>query len=59
MNKIKITQVKSAIGYKQKTKDTLIALGLRKINSSVSHDDSPSIRGMLQIVNHLVKIDKV
>ncbi len=59
MNKIKITQIKSAIGYKQKTKDTLVALGLKKLNSSVSHDDSPSIRGMIQIVNHLIKIEKV
>jgi len=58
MKKIKITQIKSAIGYRKKTKDTLIALGLRKLNSSVSHNDSPSIRGMIQIVNHLVKVEK-
>ena len=58
MEKIKITQIKSAIGYRKKTKDTLIALGLRKLNSSVSHNDSPSIRGMIQIVNHLVKVEK-
>lgn len=58
MKKIKITQIKSAIGYRKKTKDTLIALGLRKLSSSVSHNDSPSIRGMIQIVNHLVKVEK-
>ena len=58
MKKIKITKIKSAIGYRKKTKDTLIALGLRKLHSSVSHNDSPSIRGMIQIVNHLVKVEK-
>ena len=58
MEKIKITQIKSAIGYRKKTKDTLVALGLKKINSSVLHNDSPSIRGMIQIVNHLVKVEK-
>ncbi len=58
MGKIIITQIKSAIGYRKKTKDTLIALGLRKLNSSVSHNDSSSIRGMIQIVNHLVKVEK-
>tara|TARA_Y100000590_G_C15698493_1_gene1005974 strand:+ start:1235 stop:1414 length:180 start_codon:yes stop_codon:yes gene_type:complete len=58
MEKIKITQIKSAIGYRKKTKDTLVALGLKKLNSSVLHNDSPSIRGMIQIVNHLVKVEK-
>ena len=58
MEKIRITQIKSAIGYRKKTKDTLIALGLRKLHSSVSHDDSSSIRGMIQLVNHLVKVEK-
>ena len=58
MEKIKITQIKSAIGYRKKTKDTLVALGLKKINSSVLHNDSPSIRGMIQIVDHLVKVEK-
>ena len=55
---LKITQIKSAIGYRKKTKDTLVALGLKKLNSSVLHNDSPSIRGMIQIVNHLVKVEK-
>jgi len=58
MKKVKITQIKSAIGYRKKTKNTLIALGLRKLHSSVSHNDSSSIRGMIQIVNHLVKVEE-
>ena len=43
--KLKITQIKSSIGYKVKAKRTLEALGLKKINSCVVHNDSPQIRG--------------
>ena len=55
--KIKITQIKSSIGYRQRTKDTLTALGIKKMNSSVVHSDSPAIRGMIAYVNHLVRIE--
>ena len=41
---LKITQVKSGIGYKQKAKATLEALGLRKIHQTVEHQDTPVIR---------------
>ena len=57
--KIKITQIKSSIGYRQRTKDTLDALGLRKIRSSVVKIDNPAIQGMLQAVCHLVKVEEV
>tara|TARA_Y100001970_G_C14243405_1_gene866348 strand:+ start:3281 stop:3466 length:186 start_codon:yes stop_codon:yes gene_type:complete len=57
--KIKITQIKSSIGYRQRTKDTLVALGLKKMNCSVVHSDNPAIRGMLGYVNHLVRIEDV
>ena len=57
--KIKITQIKSAIGYRKRTKDTLIALGIKKMNCSVVHSDSPAIRGMITYVNHLVRIEDV
>ena len=58
-NKIKITQIKSPIGYKQNAKLTLKALGLRKMHQSVEHVDTPSMRGMLSKVNYLVKIEEV
>jgi len=57
--KIKITQIKSAIGYRQRAKDTLTALGIRKINSTVIKHDSPAIRGMVTAVGHLLKVEEV
>ena len=56
--KLKITQIKSSIGYKQKAKLTLKALGLRKMHQTVEHLDSPSMRGMLNKINYLVKIEE-
>jgi large subunit ribosomal protein L30 len=55
---VSITLVKSAIGYSKKHKDTVRALGLRKMNQTVQHEDSPSLRGMLSKVNHLVHIEE-
>lgn len=55
---VKITLVKSAIGYSQKHKDTLRALGLRRMHETVVHADTPSLRGMLLKVNHLVVIEE-
>tara|TARA_S200000501_G_scaffold84673_1_gene77266 strand:- start:10264 stop:10449 length:186 start_codon:yes stop_codon:yes gene_type:complete len=57
-NKLKIRQIKSPIGYKKKAKSTLTALGLKKINQVVEHNDTPQIRGMLTVVNYLVRIEK-
>ena len=57
-NILKIRQIKSPIGYKRKAKSTLTALGLKKINQVVEHNDTPQIRGMLSVVNYLVKIEK-
>ncbi|UCH64033.1 MAG: 50S ribosomal protein L30 [Fidelibacterota bacterium] len=56
--KIKITQVKSGIGYPQRTKDTLKALGIRRMNQTVEKSDHPSIRGMITRVRHLVKVEE-
>ena len=55
--KIKITQTKSAIGYRKRTKSALRALGLRKINASVIKISNPAIQGMINTVNHLVKVE--
>ena len=57
-NILKIRQIKSPIGYKRKAKSTLIALGLKKINQVVEHNDTPQIRGMLNVINYLVRIEK-
>ncbi len=55
---IKVTLVKSAIGSKPKTRGTLRALGLRRINSSNVLPDRPEIRGMLARVPHLVSVEE-
>ena len=58
-NKIlKIKQTKSPIGYKKKAKSTLVALGLKKINHVVEHEDSAQVRGMLNVVSYLVKVEE-
>jgi large subunit ribosomal protein L30 len=58
MEKIKITQVKSVIDRSKRQKDTIKALGLRRINHSVVVEASPQILGMVDRVNHLVKVEK-
>ena len=57
--KIKITLIKSPIGYKEKAKKTIEALGLKKINQSVIHNSNDSILGMINIVNYLVKVEEI
>jgi len=57
MAKLRITYTKSAIGYSQDQKDTVRSLGLRKLNSIALHDDTPSIRGMIHKVRHLVTVE--
>jgi large subunit ribosomal protein L30 len=56
---INIQQVKSGIGKNTPQKLTLKALGLRRIRDSKTYNDSPSIRGMIRAVNHLVKVSEV
>lgn len=58
MATIKITQVKSAINYPKKQKDTLKALGISKLNQTVEKEDNPQILGMIRAVEHLVKVEK-
>lgn len=59
MAKIKVTLVKSTIGKVQSIKDTVAALGLTKIRTSNVLEDTPSVRGMIKKVNHLVKVEDV
>lgn len=54
----KVTQVKSVIDRSKKQKDTMIALGLRKMNQSVYKEVTPQIVGMLTKVKHLVNIEE-
>jgi large subunit ribosomal protein L30 len=56
---LRVTWRKSAIGYSKDQKATIAALGLRRLNHSVEHEDTPSIRGMVFKVRHLVDVDGV
>ena len=56
MLKVKITQVKSRIGSSERQKNTLDALGLRKMHSTVEHNATPQIMGMINKIKHLVKV---
>ena len=56
---LRITQVKSKIGYKPKAKATLAALGLRKMQHVVVHQDSPQIRGMINNIPYLLKVEEL
>ncbi|MCK4578584.1 MAG: 50S ribosomal protein L30 [Candidatus Marinimicrobia bacterium] len=56
---IKITQTKSGIGYAQRTKDTLRALGIRRMHQTVEKQDNPAIRGMINRVRHLVQVEEL
>ena len=53
-----ITLVRSAIGYPKRQKDTLKALGLRRINQTVTRVDNEAVRGMINKVSHLVTVDE-
>ncbi len=59
MAKYRITQVKSRIGSTLRQKNTLDALGLRKINQTVEHEGTPQIMGMINKVNHLVSFEEI
>ena len=58
MATIKIKQVRSRIKCPKVQMRTLDALGLRKLNRVVEHEDSPSIRGMIEVVKHLVLVEE-
>lgn len=59
MTKLRVKWVKSAIGYSKDQKATIRALGLRKLQQTVEHEDNPALRGMIRKVNHLVKVEEV
>ena len=57
--RLRVTYVKSAIGYNVKQKQTIEALGLRRLHQVIEHPDTPAIRGMLNKVSHLVQVEEV
>ena len=59
MARIKVTQVKSQIGRLQNQKRTMEALGLRKMNQTVEHEETPTIIGMVNRVKHLVSVQEI
>jgi large subunit ribosomal protein L30 len=59
MGRLKVTQLRSGIGGKQNQRDTLRTLGLKRIGDVVVKEDRPEIRGMVNTVPHLVKVEEV
>ena len=57
MAKIKITQIRSTIDRTKRQNDTMIALGIKKMNQTVEHEATPQILGMVRKVSHLVKVE--
>ena len=59
MSKVKVTQVKSTIDRPKRQKDTIKALGIRKMHHSVEHEATPQILGMIAKVQHLLRVEEV
>ena len=59
MSKVRVTQVKSSIGYNKKQRMTLRGLGIRRMNHSVEIEVTPPIQGMIDKVIHLLKVEEV
>lgn len=59
MAKLQITLVRSLIGRPETHRKTVNTLGLRKMNQTVVHNDNPAIRGMINQVTHLVKVEEI
>ncbi|MFO7917438.1 MAG: 50S ribosomal protein L30 [Anaerolineae bacterium] len=58
-SRLRLKYVKSAIGYSKKQKETIRALGFRRLNETVEHDDTPIIRGMVDKVRHLLEVEEI
>lgn len=59
MKKVKVTQIKSTIDRPKRQKDTMKALGIRKMHQTVEHEATPQILGMINKVSHLVSVEHV
>ncbi|MER3397088.1 MAG: 50S ribosomal protein L30 [Chloroflexota bacterium] len=59
MGKLKVTLVRSVIGHPERHRRTIRALGLRRLHQSVIHEDRPEIRGMVDQVRYLLKVEEI
>ena len=59
MGRLKVTQVKSGIGFQRNQRETLRSLGLKRMHDTVVKEDRPEIRGMVKTVTHLVTVEEV
>jgi large subunit ribosomal protein L30 len=55
---VRVTLVRSPIGYTKDQKKTVLALGLRRMHQTVEHQDNPALRGMIQKIIHLVQVEE-
>jgi len=56
---VRIKLVRSPIGFPKRQKATVVALGIRRLNQTVMHVDSPALRGMISKISHLVEVEEV
>ena len=59
MSRLKIVQIRSAIGRQKVQKVTIRTLGIHRLHEAVIHDDTPQIRGMIASVRHLLRVEEV
>jgi len=59
VKRLRLTYVKSAIGYSKKQKATIRALGFHRLGETVEHPDTPPIRGMIERVKHLIIVEEI
>jgi large subunit ribosomal protein L30 len=59
MKKLRVTQIKSGIDRSERQKQTLLALGLKKLHNPKEHEATPQILGMIRAVEHLVKVEEI
>jgi large subunit ribosomal protein L30 len=59
MKKLRITQIKSGIDRSERQKQTLLALGLKKLHNPREHEATPQILGMIRAVEHLLKVEEI
>ena len=57
--KVRLTYIKSSIGYSRRQKRTIRALGLKRLGDTVEHEDTPVVRGMVDKVRHLVQVEEI
>ena len=57
--RLRVTQVRSAISRQRNQKETIRSLGIRRLNHTVEHNDTPAIRGMIETVKHLVVVEEI